>query len=1486
MNGNQFPADLYEALGATPMTFLVPTQEISLGATAVEIEFLASNEQTDEMLHATGTGGLTEQDAQTSIDGLRKEAEEHSVIFEQIEVGNQPKDEANDGPNDSLFNGLSAFAKQVALQIPLVGDGEMRAVKQFEKRRIVQEKEQEDHKQEPEFKKQKFNDHNDLQHLIIENLTNERISKLVHEIGMTDDVCEYQDPNLWTELPNSKFVLSTEILHKFEEWLNKIIETKLIDEIEFSILERIEFLSLRSTEFIDDDQTNLSDTDKDLFKFVINSLHAVSLILLIFTTEMPDKKLYLDNFLSSSMNCFYKIIENIVLPSFNKPDTFNKKDSTELNQILNLSLKILNQIIRFIDRKQANDKIITKLEFLSISVFFANIESSNLNKSNLIKISAAHLILMIYKKFTDQRVYLINEILLNFDRLSAVNQKLSRQVVFRNGIQIQLITYLILSLLQCYDLNTVLQEQMKQKIQNQIQDEVQDLPTVILDSTNERNHILNMISTKFIKEIEKSSSNPIVRVFDHLVEDLSNVLYFKEYSSSSLLLYTLSNSVVFAISQQVSKTAPNNQNFDSELLDKLGNLVLINLTKSIENQDEEHEDPLGITIRYLSTIKYLITNKNVNEANNLSFELLVKLANDCNDSNSVSKTQSNHLIGKLLKFDSSISFEKLIDEIMADLHIDTNIENNSTQANQNYKVILNSSDFIKSFNSLFNEILKSLESPKAKLRTKSLKILSNLVEVKPKLLLIPAVKNLISQKIDDPSPLVRTSTLDMLEHYIFRKPDSINEIYNLVILTDDTSTSVRLKSIKIGKFICKQNLATVNQAIKEFIIENILNRVFEDDEESVIKNSKLALIDIFFGNLVSVLNNEILVKEQVLNFVGLINNLIFKNDKLNVKNVENFENFLNNEIVKRTEENFKTFELLQASLSKIVKYLIGFILEHFENNDNGNSVENYLGILSMFAKTNEKLIVQDDLLSLEPFLSIEMNQNNSYYYLLVIFNSSISKLNSLRPKLINNVSNILLRKISKLNSKELNEAVQLVWKLSKMNNSTDKIAISVLQCLVYLTEFNSDQKVANNKELKSNPKLIRLLFLIGTFGKYCKLENFLEMFENNKKILFKKNETVLSLIIRNLLFFTRKQFNEQTRKIAIKNVIEICTTHPKIFNNKSILKVLDQEFDTNDNWLIKSTILETILNGLKVKENLLENDKNSKNVSIDNKILDGSSKVLNEEAIWIGIVQKYLDPTCKVYECAEPSLIYSVLKYLKYIVKLGLIIPNKIVPTIICLEAHPTGYVRSLAIEIHKDMISTYEKLIEKEYIKGFHLLVSKDDVGYSPGFFSKFYSLIKESKNSKVFFNQFLNSLKFESVDIDIKQVKILKRNLIIVGSEICNCPGLKIQDIALVYEGLVKLQDEKKMVIDNKIRDMVASSENSNHSGSEDPELEWQRMYGLVEYAILLDRFESSIEKEFNLLKRESGGNSFTRYPLDTNIEVAGGSFEEKCVGYLNGD
>lgn len=1187
------------------------------------------------------------------------------------------------------------------------------------------------------------------------------------------------DSNTWVD--SEKRLVSSDWLQLLHDRLLRLVGKPTLQEIELNLLQKVQSVCLASiVERVDNQDASTVVHNLDL---TLNSLLASKIILLILQNR-NDKKLYVDEYLKSAIDLNYNMIETYLVSKFKSPSS-----STDVDSVSPATMSLIFSYIRenmlllsdYVTANKVDEHLLTKLEYLSF--YTISTDSSRNEALDSLRWTASSLLSTIFKKYPDQRSFILEEALNGFGG----SQPLKTYFKISRGSSIQMITVILLGLIQTFDVSKYSKaagdvissdgDNMETLLYKRILNE--DLKNLIHQAESTCKDITNLLMIK-LNRIGGKSESLFKENFESLVSNLIYLLPFPEWTVSEMLLNCIMKELMKLIEVGNFQSAII-ETFALEMIGQIG----INIAKSQATLTETAN--IDFEMNYILTLEQVRFLSNKNGFYNSSWQFLL-LRYICQvlkkeDGMGENGNHSTFLTSDTYDCLDSSAYTYLILALY-----ESNIplrHLSDSDSDSAYLPVLHSFKLYENYQSFVNIIIQSLNSSKVKMRSRTIKIISALSEIDPRL--IRSIQESLSQKLEDPSPMVRDSILDLISNIL--KPLLINQFYPLICeRLSDSSIQVRKRLIKLCKEMYDQIEGPDKRKVRSYIGIKLLRRL-EDEEEVIVDTVNELLGESWFNDVA----NKAATNVSNVGSWDMVQVLMDIVSSPATKTVELFERFIIDILPNYT-----------SGIKKIVDKITDFILlkEGGSKDDIDDDVEKSLKLLSMFVKINGSLMSQDQLISLQPILVDERNKGESIcYYTLQVLKNVLQEVGVLRKDFLESIELSILKRLTKFNSRELNEAMACIWKLCSLSGNTIKLVNASITCLRHVKPYINQLKLQNSKALVGEgPKIRKLLNLLGGFGKYGLFEDHREVF-SNANVGLKSNESVISLLAKVLLFFANA--SEELRRSSIKNLVGICSSHPNLFVSETVLKVLDKELQSDSSVAssieIKLTIVEGVIEFLQKedresrKRQKGDQSKNGhKKVNLDG----GNSKFYITDSICASITQRfipYILPLC--FSDTDGKLSLIPIKFLQLVVKLGFANPKVCIPLIIALESTTNNFIKQLAIEMHKDLFEKHESLTDSSYVEAIKLAVSfrqkcsKTTKFFNERFFLKnLYSIICYNRASR---KKFIQSIcKVFTIGSKISEIKKSSRDLIVYTlANISTINFVASEDVYLIVHHLDKL-------------------------------------------------------------------------------------------------
>lgn len=1191
-----------------------------------------------------------------------------------------------------------------------------------------------------------------------------KLLNIVQLIGLNSD--ENTDNKLyWVCLENKRFV-SMQIMEDFFDCLSKLVFDPKVNQINLEMIMRIQGLMLKClaeaktlnySTFIDvltkdgASYEEISQQYQSLFNFTI----ATKVMLVILSGNISEKKIYLDDYLVSVIDFVYSLQNDLLIK------LTAKVFASEISQRFKPMITRLIEDVRYIffllstyaSKYTFDESAQTRLEYVSIQTIEAEVNGKestslvNIEVFSNMKMSASDLLLEIFKTQSNQHPYILHELVVGMDKQSS-SRSIIRQFKTSHGNKVLIIAMLFVRMVESVCTKAVTEVTQTGDSQD-FSTLLDQQARAILMTTDFVNDITTSIVSRFTENPEFKSH------LDILVEDLLVLMPYPEWSGAEFLLAGFMKS--FLLMTQASSC----KHLEPYVFDLLGKMSesLIDLKQisklfSVTNASEAleyHQNALSL----LSDLQSQV-NRNPRCSPSIIF-LSVKLLSDLNKIKEETKIVSNDLDALNSTTEEGLA-ETEIQSILLQTYqfisngIKNGFQNTLENFNSNYTGLILRGELPTLYENFLNIALLSLESSKIKSKSKAIRILSGLIDKDMEILFSQKIQDSIASKLLDKSPLVRDAVIDLIGKFVSSKPELSKNFYKPICeCLNDSSTQVKRRVIKLAK-VMYSNLDS--RKAKVHIATKLILALY-DEEDSIVEMVRSLLKQLFLEENMSINNVEVLM--DVVSLGGKI--------------IKQFEEYLR--VVVLPNQN-------DSSLNQIITIALEYINEH----QNKTEIEKGLKLISTIVNCNSKLITQEQLISLQPFLMEEKSHGNTIYYNLIILRRVLPAAGALRPDYAQSVQNFLILNLTKFNTREMNEAMPCIWRLCELKGNTGKLANASISCMKMIKPF-LDKK----QNLKPDAKLEKLIHLLGCFGTYCNLEDHRELFMK-ASLGFKSKESVISGIMKYLLFFCVGE--TKVRNTAISNVMNVCISHPKFFLSEPILKIIDSEFEILDP-LVIYTIITGIIKFLAMDEELSMRKSESRNLnsSLDLAIFHGNSKSSMNDSICAGLVQRYIENILDLSVHDKGSLTVPCIEFLQLVVRLGFANPRVCIPTIIAFESSQNPRIKRIAISLHKELYDKHESLTDTSYIEGVrvgmqYIKSTQSSLLGNNDFFQNIYEIVNSTYSSR---KKFVNSLaKILRVDEDIQRDEV-----IFISNNVANMQFLTLEESLIIIVKIDQVLEEE---------------------------------------------------------------------------------------------
>lgn len=1295
--------------------------------------------------------------------------------------------------------------------------------------------------------------------------------------------------------PEHEPCLANAILIKLDEYVRRTVHSEFFKTLEIEKIQRLFQILERSLQNADNalvSTTDLLDLDlgsvqKNLI-IIDNSLKAIKVFFRIWLSGRLEKELLSEDLLTSITGLYSKILETQLLPLCEKELSTHSimKARTDIGSMSQELTRITDYFSEFITTAQLNEASVTKLEFLTIKIIFQEVPTKQKDliilTTNMESLRASSIILIstIYGNFVEQQGFILDEILSNFTKLNSSKNSL----VYRlsNGKTVHLVTVLITRLIQTtgptdksmfrVNLDALNDQEMLQKAE----DLTELCTNRITNASKSAAEIIQYLISRAMKTT-KSGDSPFRQLIDCFTDDFSKLLYSPEWPAAELLFSTMASLLIKLLDE------------DNEGV--LASTMALELLANIESKIFQFHKKQDQSIELALNMPVLTFNEYTEVVSKILFYLQSLIPKDPSSANSY-----QYLICLYTSVLSSLWHGVKDEEGNSELHeavsaVLLNILSNgkeghwkdlglvevsespSSIAESNYFRFLSTRNMSQLYDRIMDSILRSLNHSKINIRTKGFRTISTLLEQNSEIFSLPQVQQSLNQRIYDASPQVRDATVDIIGKYIILKPETAKNFYMMLCdRSSDTGLSVRKRVIRL---LHELYLISDDKQIKVEIAERIIRRI-DDEEKSIGELAIQFLTEFFFTPLGTKKTGNIVDQHQqrksAQNVISVLVEVWSKNGR-NSRFLLNLFWQLFHPV-----KGVATSTVFQAA-----KSIATILAEEASTSEDPKETENYLGVLSDLVSSNGSFITQDQLNLLSTFIVGESpTVQTSCFYTLSIFQKSLDKVGPLRPQFLQDTQSTLMKRLSKFTVRELCAGVPCLWLVSKMKNDEKKLCVVGKSCLKAIQ--GGIKMVQNKKDVSSDPRIPRLLYILGNIGRYCEIDSYIDDFAEFQ--IGKPATTVTELLIRNIMTFADSSQALSVRKIAVKNCCTVCISHPLFFLSKNFLLFLDKIFKQEPSEL-KITVMRSMVDLLDYEESTANSTADMKNTkkpdNVDIKVFLGTTNKFHNEAASTSLMQRYLDYILDLALSSEVELAVTATLLLERIVNQGLANPRIIISTIIALETSHIKEISAIAKNMHTKLHTKHESMIDGSYVDGvrhaanYRISISPDIKG-EHNKFSIFYPFLKSSRAGKrKFLLGICRSLDFSLTD-DIKELETHSKYTIFVCDSLSSLAFYTVEEVMTLIYGLDKVIAGVGVTVSHSATDQMEKLENAgiHYSNSTSGDGNFNKYPDVIEVTD-----DTIIEDGFD---PESKDSSKSKSPTVKSVESVVNADEVSKIAYAS--
>ena len=682
----------------------------------------------------------------------------------------------------------------------------------------------------------------------------------------------------------------------------------------------------------------------------------------------------------------------------------------------------------------------------------------------------------------------------------------------------------------------------------------------------------------------------------------------------------------------------------------------------------------------------------------------------------------------------------------------------TTQGRLAYALTVLNMPFCKAFERILLILLNSMNSEQATVRSKSMKSVIQLLEKDPTILDRGAyVMRSILSRTCDPSPLVRDSAVGLVGKCLALKPELEDQIRDAILArVTDAQVGVRKRSMKMLKDIY---LRSNRKEVKSTIADALLHRA-KDADDGVSELARQVFEEMWVsphhraaGADGESAQNKMALTEQVF--------LIVKT----VQRGESVSSVLDSLIRTVLSNDSKA----AAANFRVCKDMVAIMFDSFldEQVNSGRPGQgDLLRTLTVFAKASPRLFGADQLELLLPYLENLSTTDDLHVYrsAVVIFRWVLPQLSSLKSNILLTVQGALLKSLSKLGKRELNEVIPCLWTINTVLNNIDRLSRVTISCIKAVYNRRGDDLSQTGGGSNVAAQVIRYMTIAGLFGKYCDFSSDVARFR--AELPFWKGDAVPSLMVDVLAPFTKQKQPLPVRSAALESLGAVCHAWPKAYLREQVYTAFDVVF-TEDSQVLEGIVLQGFREFLASEESRSEKIAeipNGDDVDTEAGRLGGALVANQNDGVSSSLAQRFLHHIIRIATSKQDNHALAAVEVIGSISRQGLLHPKECGPVLVALETSQNPTIAAIAFREHRTLHQKHETVLDKEYMKAVQQAYAyqKDVVGDALGatthpFASKLRSLydvlkISKAKVRKKFLASLCTRIDFEPTKLSVR--------------------------------------------------------------------------------------------------------------------------------------
>ncbi|CDO94041.1 unnamed protein product [Kluyveromyces dobzhanskii CBS 2104] len=1094
------------------------------------------------------------------------------------------------------------------------------------------------------------------------------LSKLLDSIGISSEGYKHENAKFWKSLGDT-YISTTIAIDDISLTINKVMGYPMVFEyFQIQSLKSIINLCVDNIKIIMEHELQNENERLDLENLAFK---CASLILEVMMIDLKSTSLQLEDY----FNTVFSVMNNVL-------DKLRDSDNaTEMNISIGNILSFVKILEKFVTTQTYLDEMcLIKSVCISAEMLlhksFQHLNTNVLlSQAEKIKDLSLQILVSLFSEYPTQRMFIMEELLSHVpDIVVSRSTKKMKLVDEFNGCFASHFTVAVVAMFQSLNISP------DENVLSNFSSELLEVSISESRSTDkELTELADKVTTMLLEGLTANPSKfkPILEIY---VQDLLNMIENPTWVFSYRLLESLLPSL-FQIFGPHYQGAANSEVMVLQLVGQITAKMADVKMKDNLRSVEAAETVFSLENEYICCFNWLSIKSNLRFSSRALWNEMLFSITDLCEKTSIAKTDE-----KVMNFILSIIAKSRITGRKPNSE---NTENESKAVGPSYRKILSNSSLLDLYEPALKLILSLLDQQKIKLKSGAVKCLTLLVANDPQMLQTPFVQETIKKRLYDSSASVRDAILDLLE-----QASTYTNFYREINCHfDDDSVAVRKHVLRMNEKIFD---SSSDPKTKAFVLEKILKR-FEDEEEVIVDTARqLFLNKLIMKHGAADLSMKV-HRASLSETLELLSSLVACGGKTK-ELLEFFFHFfaLNSHIHKEEERN-----VIFSGTKHLTDFLVEEITESAAVSDkiHEEREKSKYELLYFFANCPGNFISKLHLYSLFPYLSTG-SDGKCYLTLLKVFRTCLKKLNNLKLRFLHDLETALLFRLPKFNTREIEEALAICWEISSKTKNENKLLKVCSSCVSQLRPYVT-QAVTSPESLSLDGKIQRLIYLSTGFARMCHFK------ETEKRLEFLRNtEHLYQYTAKCLLTFADTKLSPPLRKIAIRNLVKLACSFPKLFNSPPVLKVLDHEFESGA-LDIKLSIVECFQTFFSSEEKKIlmkigANGTISSSIELRKMTTNKNTSESINDGVCSALVTRYLDSIMEL--CMSPIFKDAIIaiKFVQLTLNFNYTNPSHAVPTLIALSSSDVNSIRSLSTKLLSGIFEQYESMVFNGLASGF----------------------------------------------------------------------------------------------------------------------------------------------------------------------------------------